>query len=289
MAKKRRNVTVVIPAKNEGQTLPGLLAEIRSRFPHFHILVIDDGSGDDTATICRDHGVEVVSLPYSVGNGGAVKAGVRQVKSDILVLMDADGQHDPADIPKLLERLDQGYDMAIGARDWDSQANFGRAVANSIYNRLAGWLVGQPVADLTSGFRAVKSDKIREFLYLFPNGFSYPTTVTMAFFRAGYSIAYVPITTLRRVNASHIQPFRDGVRFLLIMFRVGTLYSPLKIFFPLSIGFFCLGLGYYAYTFFTIHRFTNMSALLFMTSVLVFLIGLVSEQITSLLYSRRGD
>lgn len=286
MAAKRRTVTVVIPAKNEGGTLPRLLTDLRSRFPAFRILVVDDGSDDDTATICREHGVEVLSLPYSVGNGGAVKAGIRQVRSGILVLMDGDGQHSPADIPKLLERLDRGYDMAIGARSRDSQASFGRALANSVYNRLASWLVGRPVPDLTSGFRAVKSDKIREFLYLFPNGFSYPTTVTMAFFRAGYSVAYVPIRTSKRSSASHIQPLRDGIRFLLIIFRVGTLYSPLKIFFPVGFGFFCAGIGYYFYTYLLHHRFTNMGVLLIITSILIFLIGLVSEQITNLLYSR---
>lgn len=289
MATNRRNVTVVIPAKNEGRTLPDLLSELRSRFPDFRILVVDDGSGDDTAAICRKYKAEVISMPYSVGNGGAVKAGVRQVTTDILVLMDGDGQHSPADIPKLLDRLDAGYDMAVGARGFESQASVARAMANAAYNRLAGWIVGRHVPDLTSGFRAVRTEKFRQFLYLLPNGFSYPTTITMAFFRSGYSIAYVPTQAAQRVTESHVNPLRDGIRFLLIIFRVGTLYSPLKVFFPLSAGFFCLGLGYYAYTFVTMHRFTNMSALLFISSMLVFLIGLVSEQVTSLLYSRREE
>lgn len=287
MAKKRPEVTVVIPAKNESGTLPELLSSLRSEFPKFRLLVVDDGSTDETAAVCRAHKADVISNPYSLGNGGAVKAGVLEVQSDILVLMDADGQHAPADITKLLEKLDQGYDMAIGARTWASQASFGRAVANGAYNRLAGWMVGQKVPDLTSGFRAVRTAKFKEFVYLLPNGFSYPTTITMAFFRAGYRIAYVPITVARRVTESHINPIRDGVRFLLIIFRVGTLYSPLKIFFPLSLGFFALGLGYYLYTFMNYNRFTNMSALLFITSILIFLIGLVSEQITNLLFSRR--
>lgn len=289
MAKKRPDVTVVIPAKNESGTLPELISSLRSEFPRFRILVVDDGSTDETAALCRAHKADVISNPYSLGNGGAVKAGVRDVQSDILVLMDADGQHSPADITKLLEMIDQGYDMAIGARTWASQASFGRAVANGVYNRLAGWMVGQTVPDLTSGFRAVKTAKFKEFLYLLPNGFSYPTTITMAFFRAGYKIAYVPITVGQRVTESHINPIRDGVRFLLIIFRVGTLYSPLKIFFPLSLGFFTLGLGYYLYTFVNFNRFTNMSALLFITSILIFLIGLISEQITNLLYSHREN
>jgi len=289
MAKNQPDVTVVIPAKNESRTLPDLLTSLRSQFPRFRILVVDDGSTDDTATVCRQHKAEVISMPYSVGNGGAVKAGVRQVQSEFLVLMDADGQHTPSDIPSLLDRLDQGYDMAIGARDWKSHANFGRAIANSVYNWLARWMVGQTVPDLTSGFRAVSTAKFKEFLYLLPNGFSYPTTITMAFFRAGYSIAFVPIHAARRVTASHIHPLKDGVRFLLIIFRVGTLYSPLKIFFPLSLAFFGLGAGYYIYSFITVHRFTNMSALLLITAILIFLIGLVSEQITNLLFTRRKD
>ena len=289
MARKRRDITVVIPAKNEGRTLPALLSEIRSQFPEFKLIVVDDGSEDNTAAICREHKVEIVSLPYSIGNGGAVKAGVRQAQTEILVLMDGDGQHSPSDIPALIERLDQGYDMAVGARGWSSQANFARASANGFYNCLAGWVVGQKVLDLTSGFRAVRTEKFKEYLYLLPNGFSYPTTITMAFFRAGYSIAYVPISAAPRTTPSHIKPLKDGIRFLLIIFRVGTLYSPLKIFFPFSVSFFALGIGYYLYTYVSAGRFTNMGALLFITSMLVFLIGLVSEQITNLLFNRRNQ
>ena len=289
MNSKASDVTIVIPAKNEAETLAELLATIREQVPDSKILLVDDGSTDDTAAIGRNHGATVISLPYSLGNGGAVKTGVRRVKTARLVLMDADGQHAPEDIPRLLERLDQGYDMVIGARGWESQANFGRATANTVYNRLAGWMVGRNIPDLTSGFRAADTEKFKEFLYLLPNGFSYPTTITMAFFRAGYSVDYVPITAGKRVTASHINPLRDGVRFLLIIFRVGTLYSPLKIFFPLSVGFFVMGAGYYVYTYAVLNRFTNMGAVLFITSLLIFLIGLVSEQVTNLLYSRRND
>lgn len=283
------DVTVVIPAKNEAVTLPELLSKLRSELPDARVLVVDDGSTDATPEVCREHGVEVFSLPYSLGNGGAVKAGVRRVKTKRLVLMDADGQHSPDDIHKLLGGLDDGFDMVIGARSRQSQANFGRAAANSIYNRVAGWMVGRVIPDLTSGFRAADTEKFKEFLYLLPNGFSYPTTITMAFFRAGYSIDYRPIDAGRRLSASHINPVRDGVRFLLIIFRVGTLYSPLKIFFPLSVIFFLMDTVYYVYTYAVLHRFTNMGAVLFITSLLIFLIGLVSEQVTNLLYSRRND
>lgn len=291
MARKAPAVTVLIPAKNEAATLPSLIERLKTSLPDARVLIVDDGSTDATASVSKKCGAEVISVPYSLGNGGAVKTGVRNVRSELLVLMDADGQHAPEDIPKLLTRLDEGFDMVVGSRTRDSQAGFGRATANGFYNRLAGWMVGREIPDLTSGFRAARTSKFREFLHLLPNGFSYPTTITMAFFRAGYSVAYLPITAAQRSAAkgstsSHISPIKDGVRFLLIIFRVGTLYSPLKIFFPISVSFFAMGIGYYLYTYFVLHRFTNMGALLFITSILVFLIGLVSEQITNLLYSR---
>lgn len=279
-------VSIVIPAKNEAQGLTELLPALRQLQLQSEIVVVDDGSTDDTADICKEQGVKLVSHPYSMGNGAAVKTGARVATGDVLLFMDADGQHDPADIPKLIGRLEQGFDMVVGARNSRTHANVSRWGANTLYNKLATWMVNHQVDDLTSGFRAVRTEKFREFLYLLPNGFSYPTTVTMSFFRAGYPISYVEIHARRRLGKSHINPLRDGIRFLLIIFRVGTLYSPLKIFVPISFSFFATGLGYYLYTFITAGRFTNMSALLFTTSVVVFLIGLVSEQITNLLYSR---
>jgi len=280
------DVTVVIPARNEARNLTTLLPELRRLYPDYTILVVDDGSSDGTAQVCADNGVEVLALPYGVGNGAAIKAGARAARSELLVFMDGDGQHRPEDLRNLVDQLLRGYDMVVGARGRSSQAGFGRALANAVYCRLSGWMVGREVDDLTSGFRAVRAAKFKEFLYLLPNGFSYPTTITMAFFRMGYRIAYSPISTAQRHGDSHVEPLRDGVGFLLIIFKVGTLYSPLKLFLPVSVGFFTLGVGYYLYTFLTLHRFTNMSALLLITSVLVFLIGLISEQITSLIYSR---
>lgn len=248
---------------------------------------MDDGSNDESAQIAEQFGVHVVRHPYPLGNGAAIKSGARAATGDIFVFMDADGQHDPQDIEKLLVFLTRGYEMIVGARNAESQANFARCWANRFYNQLASWMVGHRIADLTSGFRAVKADKFKEFLYLIPNTFSYPTTVTMAFFRAGYSVGYVPISAQTRIGKSHIKPVSDGVRFLLIIFKIGTLYAPLKLFGPLSLFFFILGVSNYSYTFFTMGRFTNMSALLFIASILIFLIGLVSEQITQLLYSRK--
>lgn len=274
-----------MPAKNEATSLDAVLLKLKQIVPEAKVIVVDDGSADNTTSVCMLNGAQVISHPYSMGNGAAIKSGARAATGDILVFMDADGQHDPADIPRLLAKLDEGYDMVVGARSSESQSSKGRWLANSLYNWMGTWMVGHPILDLTSGFRAVKADKFKEFLHLLPNGFSYPTTCTMAFFRAGYPVAYVPITAQRRTGDSHIRPLHDGVRFLLIIFKVGTLYSPLKLFLPFSVLHFVIGLSYYAYTYITAHRFTNMSALMFSASVIIFLIGLISEQITNLLYS----
>jgi glycosyltransferase involved in cell wall biosynthesis len=230
-----------------------------------------------------------VRHPYSIGNGAAIKTGARYAKNEVVVFMDGDGQHNPADISLLIEMLSEGYDMAVGARGFSSQASLGRGLANTFYNRLASWMVGHRVLDLTSGFRAVRTNKFREFIHLLPNGFSYPTTITMAFFRAGYAVTYVPIHARQREGKSHIRLIKDGLRFLLIIFRIGTLYSPLKLFSPISLMFFSVGFCYYMYTLATSGRFTNMSALMLTTSIIIFLIGLVSEQITSLIYSKRTE
>jgi glycosyltransferase involved in cell wall biosynthesis len=280
-------ITVVLPAKNEESGLERTLPILRRELPDAEVIVVDDGSTDRTATVAAGHGARVLSSPYSMGNGAAIKRGARAASGDVIVFMDADGQHDPALIPRLLEKLEEGYDMVVGARDATGQANAGRGAANAFYNCLASWMTGMRIADLTSGFRAVRASRFREFLHLLPNGFSYPTTSTMAFFRSAYPVAYVIVPVTRRVGTtSHIRPLRDGVRFLLIIFKIATLYSPLKLFAPTSILFMLLGLGYYGYTYVVEHRFTNMSALLLSAAVIVFLIGLVSEQITSLTYRR---
>lgn len=280
-------ISVILPAKNEAEGLQRTLPALRALLPDAEVIVVDDGSTDTTAAVAAAHGTRVLSAPYSMGNGAAIKRGARAAGGDILVFMDADGQHDPVHIQQLLRQIEAGFDMAVGARDAGGQANVGRGAANALYNRLASWMTGHRVADLTSGFRAVRADKFREFLHLLPNGFSYPTTSTMAFFRSAYPVAYVSIPVAKRIGtASHIRPLRDGVRFLLIIFKIATLYSPLKLFAPTSACFGLLGLSYYAWTFATQSRFTNMSALLLSAAVIIFLIGLVSEQITSLTYRR---
>lgn len=281
-------LSIILPAKNEAAALADLLPALRQAQPQAEIIVSDDGSSDNTAELCAEHGITCVSAPYSMGNGAAIKRGARAAQGNILVFMDADGQHDPADIPRLLEKLESGYDMVVGARDWEGQAGVGRGIANGAYNWLATRITGHDILDLTSGFRAVRADRFREFLYLLPNGFSYPTTSTMAFFRSGYPVAYIPIDAGQRIGKSHIRPLRDGLRFLLIIFKIATLYSPLKLFVPASTLFFLTGLGWYIYTFFRSGQFTNMSMLLFSAAVIIFLIGLISEQITALTYRRDG-
>lgn len=277
--------SVVLPAKNEGKSVGGTVKIILQLYPDAQVIVVNDGSTDDTASIARDAGAKVLSQPYSKGNGAAIKAGLRHASTDVVVCMDADGQHRPEDISFLIEKLDQGYDMVVGARNHEGQAGFHRSIANGFYNAFSSWMVGHKIEDLTSGFRAVKRKKFLEFISLLPNKFSYPTTITMSFFRAGYSVAYVPITVLKRVegSSSHINLWKDGVRFLLIIFKIGTLFSPLKLFFPISLALGAGGALYYGFTYFTDGRFTNMGALLFTTAILVFLMGLVSEQITALM------
>ena len=282
-------LSIVLPAKNEAEGLRQVLPALRRDFPLAELIVVDDGSTDDTAAIAGAAGARVLSAPYGMGNGAAIKRGARAATGEILVFMDADGQHGAQHVRALLEKLAEGYDMVVGARDRSGQANLHRGLANGFYNRLASWMTGHRIADLTSGFRAVRADKFREFLHLLPNGFSYPTTSTMAFFRSAYPVAYVPIPVAKRVgNGSHIRPLKDGVRFLLIIFKIASLYSPLKLFAPTAAAFFLAALGWYGYTFATQGRLTNMSTLLFSAAVIIFLIGLISEQITNLTYRRDG-
>lgn len=288
----KQKTSIIIPAKNEAESLVNLLPELKSVIPLAEIIVVNDGSTDNTQEICEDADIKVVNHAYSRGNGAAIKSGARVATGDVFIFMDADGQHRPEDIQDLLNRFNEGFDMVVGARGNESQASKARLFGNGLYNRVASYMTGQKIVDLTSGFRVVNAEKFKQFLYLLPNGFSYPTTITMAFFRAGYGVAYEPIIAPERIGKSHINLLKDGMRFFLIIFKIGTLYSPMKLFFPASLMFFLLGLIYYIYTFFIDGRFTNMGVLLFTSSVMIFLMGLISEQITALFYQtkpRDGD
>jgi glycosyltransferase involved in cell wall biosynthesis len=277
-------ISIVLPAKNESAAIGQTIKHIQKLEVIAEIIVVNDGSTDQTKQVAEQAGAKVISHPYSKGNGAAIKTYARHAQGEIIIFMDADGQHDPNDIPQFIKKLEQGYDLVVGARQKGSQASLGRGFANAFYNKLATYMTEHQVEDLTSGFRAVRAEKFREFLYLLPNGFSYPTTSTMAFFRAGYSVTYIPIHAAKRIGKSHIRLLRDGTRFVLIIFKIATLYSPLKMFLPIAIFLFLIATGWYGYTLYEYSRFTNMSALLYTGSIMVFLMGLISEQITSLMY-----
>ena len=285
---KAEKITILLPAFNEEQAIGQTIGEIKKIFPAYEILVIDDGSTDNTRQEAIKAGANVWKHPHNIGNGAAIKTGLRYASGDWIVMMDADGQHDPADIGKLLQYKDE-FDMVVGARSKASKTSLHRDLANKFYNWLASYVTKYNVEDLTSGFRLVKNDTVRKFIYLLPNTFSYPSTITMAYLRSGRSIKYVPITTKTRKGKSKIKLFQDGIRFFLIITKIATLFSPFRIFLPVSFAFFCTGLGYYIFTYITQNRFTNMSALLLSSSVLIFMMGLVSEQVSQMRYDRVED
>lgn len=279
-------ISIIIPAYNEAGSIGGLVTELRSLLPEAEIIVVNDGSSDDTAAVAAGAGARVQSHPYNIGNGAAVKTGIRTASGDLLVLMDGDGQHDPREILTMLSYFPD-YDMVVGRRGKGGQASLGRALGNRVFNLMASYVAKFRVEDLTSGFRIVKADIARRFLSLLPNTYSYPTTMTLSVLRSGNSLKYVPIETRRREKGtSQIKFIRDGIRFFMIIIRICTLYSPLRIFLPVSAALFCVGAVYYLYTYLMAGRFTNMSALLFSTSIIIFMMGLVSEQVCQMRYER---
>ena len=283
--KKHIPVTVLLPGYNEEGVIGETVQKIKKLHPDFEVLVVDDGSTDKTMQEAMDAGAAVWPHPYNIGNGAAVKTGIRLARGEWIVMMDADGQHDPEDISRLLKYKDR-YDMVVGARTKESATSKHRDLANMVYNRFASYVTKFKIKDLTSGFRLVRTETAQQFIYLLPNTFSYPTTLTMAYLRSGRSIKYVPIQTRVRRGKSKIKLMSDGTRFFLIITKVATLFSPLRVFLPISLVLFLTGLGYYGYTFFTQGRFTNMSALLFSSALIVFMMGLVSEQISQMRYDR---
>jgi glycosyltransferase involved in cell wall biosynthesis len=282
------DISIVIPVFNEAANLAALLGKIQAlALARAEIIVIDDGSVDHSAEVALSAGASVIRHPYNIGNGAAVKSGIRAARGRLLVLMDGDGQHKPEDIPKLLAEA-ANYHMVVGARAKGSKLRFHRYVANQVYNLLASYVTRFKVQDLTSGFRILSRRDARRFIDLLPNTFSYPTTLTLAFLRSGFTVKYVPIQTLYRAGQSKISLVTDGIRFLLIITKIATLFSPFRVFLPVSLFFFLAGLGNYLHTYFTQGRFTNMSVFMLTTAVIIFMLGLVSEQIALLRMERLG-
>jgi glycosyltransferase involved in cell wall biosynthesis len=286
---KRADVSIIIPAYNEAETIRDIIMKVKDVDPEFEIIVVNDGSIDQTGDLAREAGAIVYSHPYNMGNGASIKSGIRIASGDILVFIDGDGQHDPNDIAKMLQYFPE-YDMVVGARSKTSQVSLFRGFGNRALNWLAGYVAKFRVQDLTSGFRAVKAEIAHSLLYLLPNTYSYPTTMTLGVLRNGKSLKYLPIEAKKRkMGKSNISITRDGVRFFMIITKICALYSPFRIFLPVSFFIFLIGFIYYLVTFFTYRRFTNMSALLFTTSIIVFFMGIISEQISQMRFERSED
>jgi glycosyltransferase involved in cell wall biosynthesis len=277
---------VVVPAFNEAGGIREVVSDLAAAGPWREIIVVDDGSTDATADLAAAAGAVVVRHPYNKGNGAAVKSGIRRASGEFVMIIDGDGQHRPEDARRIISRLGE-YDLVIGARASTTQATVARRAGNTMLNGFASYLTGRHIPDLTSGFRGARSEYLREFLHLLPNGFSTPTTTTLAFIKAGYNVAFELTDARQRVGTSKIRLARDGAKFLIIILKIVTLFSPLRVFLPISLASFVIGLAYAFWTVATQHHITNSSVLLIMLAVIVFLVGLVSEQISTLRFEGR--
>jgi glycosyltransferase involved in cell wall biosynthesis len=287
MINSEASVSIIIPVYNEAGNIEKIVSGIKALYPFYEIIVINDGSTDNTAEVAQRAGATVFSHPYNIGNGAAIKSGIRVATGDIMVFMDGDGQHQPESISDLLKFLPE-YDMVVGARSTTDQASMGRALGNTIFNWFASYVAKFSIKDLTSGFRAVKSNVVRNFLYLLPNTYSYPTTLTLGVLRSGLSVKYVSIRTRKRkTGQSHVR-LTDAVRFFMIITKICTLFSPMRIFLPVSFAMFLLGVFNYLYTYVMQNRFTNMSVFMFVASIMIFMMSLISEQICQMRFERRG-
>jgi glycosyltransferase involved in cell wall biosynthesis len=280
------DVSIVIPAFNEGPAIAAVVAALAESGPWHEIIVVDDGSRDDTGANAAAAGATVVRHPYNKGNGAAVKSGIRRATGEYVLIVDGDGQHSPADARRLVARLGE-YDLVIGARSNGTQATHARRFGNSLLNRLASYMTDREIPDLTSGFRGARRDYLREFLHLLPNGFSTPTTTTLAFIKAGYNVAFEPTDARQRVGSSKIRLARDGTKFFLIILKIVTIYSPMRVFLPLSLVSFVTGVVYGVWNVVLHSRIPNGSVLLILFALGVFLVGLVSEQISAMRFEGR--
>ncbi|MFQ5509005.1 MAG: glycosyltransferase family 2 protein [Leptospirillia bacterium] len=282
-------LSVVIPAYNEAENITDVIRGIKAHVQAGdEVILVDDGSTDGTGDLAEAAGAKVVRHAYNIGNGAGWKSGIRAARGESIVIMDGDGQHDPADIERLVAGLER-YHMVVGARTGESDTDMHRDLGNTVFNAFASYLAKRKIDDLTSGFRAIRGRIAKQFAYLLPNQFSSPSTITLSVVRAGYSLKYEPIITHRRKGKSKIRPVKDAIRFFLIMLKISTLFSPLRVFLPVAALFFTTGLLYYGYTYLTDHRFTNMSALLITNGVITFLLGLISEQVAQLRLDRSEE
>ncbi len=287
-SKSDLNLSVIIPCYNEASGLSRLIPEIQKLgLDNCEVLVIDDGSTDGSAEVAKSFGLRLIQHPYNIGNGAAVKSGIRAARGKLLAILDADGQHNPQDLPSLIKEASR-YHMVVGARTYDSQANLHRSLANRAYNWFASFICQFEIEDLTSGFRVIRRKDALRFCDMLPNGFSSPTTITLAFIRSGRSVRYVPIVARQREGKSKIRIFRDGFEFFMIIMKITMAFSPLRVFMPVASFLFFLGLGRYLYTYITAGQFTNMSHLLINSSIIIFMLGMIAEQIASLRFER-GD
>jgi glycosyltransferase involved in cell wall biosynthesis len=279
-------VSVLIPAFNEGRIIGEVVTALRAAAPWHEVIVVDDGSSDETASAAALAGAQVVRHPYNKGNGAAVKSGLRAARGEFVAIADGDGQHGPEELLRLVGHLGP-YDLVVGARDASHQAGRRRRLGNAALNWLASYLTERPIPDLTSGLRVARRAQLLEFQHLLPNGFSTPTTTTLAFIKAGYNVLFEPVHVRPRVGTSKIRLARDGARFFLILIKVITIFSPLRVFVPLSLASFLVGVAYGLWTVAQQSRIPNGAVLLLMFSVIVFLVGLVSEQIATLRFEGR--
>ena len=278
--------SVVIPAFNESASIGLVVRDLIAAARWREVLVVDDGSTDETGRQAAVAGARVIRHPYNKGNGAAVKTGVRQATGTFVLIADADGQHRASDAARLVSHLD-AYDLVVGARSSATQSSAARRLGNALLNGIASYLTQQRIPDLTSGFRAARRECLVEFIHLLPNGFSTPTTTTLAFMKAGYSVRFEPVDAAQREGISKIRLGPDGVEFLLILLKVITIFSPLRLFLPVSAAAFVVGAGYAVWTIVTQSHVTNSSVLLILLSVVILLVGLISEQISSLRFESR--
>ncbi len=277
-------LTIIIPVYNEEQSIKEVISSVKIACPHDEIIVVDDGSTDGTPGLLKTMGIRCIRHPYNKGYGAALKTGVRNASHNVVVFMDGDKQHQPNDVHRLAEFVDQ-YDMVVGARAKGSQVSAFRSSGKKILGLLANYLSGMKIPDLNSGFRAIKKDILMKYMHILPNTFSFTTTITLALIKDGYNVKYVPIKTEKRIGKSKLRPFRNGFEFILLIMRTTVLFDPLKVFLPISL--ISAGLGTLDALYYVIFHtsISKSSLLLIFSGLLIFCFGLLADQVSAI---RRG-